>query len=79
MFIPLSKLCIGGITATPDFYGDWCWTVEGTQWKFSPRNANIISVYRQNQWQNVGKGETLNYAVAFSLGWQALLDTLLYD
>lgn len=70
-WIPLSKMCLCGVVATPDKDGTWCWVVDGTQWKYNGRQGLDVLVMHNGTWKAVGNVGTLNHAVAFSLGWRA--------
>ena len=70
-WIPLSKLCLCGIVATPDERGRWCWVVDGMQWRYNQQTGLSVDVYYGDSWRTVGNVGTLNHAVAFSLGWRA--------
>lgn len=70
-WVPLSTMCVGGIVATPDKDGVFCWVVDGTQWKYHGRLGLVIEVFHGQGWKPVGSMASLNQAVAFSLGWRA--------
>lgn len=68
-FIPLARPCLAGIIARPDNHGDFCWSIEGTQWQYRQNGGMMVQVFFNQQWHPLLVMPTLNNAVAFSLGW----------
>lgn len=74
-WIPLSRLCLCGVVATPDQQGRWCWIIEGRQWRYNQQTGLGVEIFDLGRWIERANVGTLNHAIAFSLGWQAHADS----